>query len=87
MTNKNWFSGFLTRSHINWAVHPQKKVRSLKFQVLEEEGLYCHRSENKGADNCTADVSLCVFVFAQAKCTGCPKKHDTFQDQLNFKLV
>ena len=48
----------------------QKKARSLKFWIKEEEGLYymyfC--SENKGADQlcsyCTADLCLCFRIYA-----------------------
>ena len=30
-SHENLYSGFLTRSDTNWAVHPQKMVKGLKF--------------------------------------------------------
>ena len=41
------------------------QTRSLEFQILEEEGLYCLCSENKGIDQL---CSYCAFVFAYANC-------------------
>ena len=35
------------RSYTNWAVHPQKIARGLKFWLEEEEGLYYQCSKNK----------------------------------------
>ena len=53
-------------SDTNRAVQSQKKVRSLKFQILEEEGLYYPCGENKGADqlrsNCEAGLRLCFRI-------------------------
>ena len=47
--------GFLTLSDTNWPVQPLKKAISMKFRILEEEGLYYLCSENKGADHlCSA---------------------------------
>ena len=55
----------LTRSDTNRAVQSQKKVRSLKFWIEEEE-LYYPCSENKGADqlrsHCEADLRLCFRI-------------------------
>ena len=52
-----------TRSDTNGNVQLQKKARSLKFRIKEEEGLYNPCSENKDADQlcsyCTADLRLC----------------------------
>ena len=49
-------------SNTNQPVMSLKKARSLKFQILEGEGLYYPCSENKGADQlcsyCTADLRL-----------------------------
>ena len=66
-----------TRSDINQPVQSQKQARSLKFPILEKDGLYYPCSENKGADQlcsyCTADCAvtaqlICGFVFADANC-------------------
>ena len=58
--------GFPTRSDTNPPVQLQKKARSLKFRIYEEEELYYLSSENKGADQlciyCTADLSLCFCI-------------------------
>ena len=60
---------FLNRSDTNQAVQSQKKARSMKFCILEVEGLYYPCSENKGADQLRgyreADLRLC---FAYADC-------------------
>ena len=58
-------SVFPTRSDINRCVQSQKKVRSLKFRIKEEEKLYYPSGENKGAD-----LRLCfrigkIPVFSQ----------------------
>ena len=57
---------FPNRSCTNWPVQSQKKDRSLKFRIYEEEGLYYPCSENKGADQlrsyCEADVRLCFCI-------------------------
>ena len=57
----------LTRSDTNRAVQTQKKVRSLKFRILEEDGLCYTCSENKGADQlrgyCEADLRLCFRIY------------------------
>ena len=54
---------FPNRSDTNWSVQSQKKDRSLKFRIYEEEGLYYPCSENKDADQlrsyCEADLHLC----------------------------
>ena len=47
-----------TRSDTNGAVKSQKKARSLKFQIQEEDQLYYPCSENKGADQ------LCSYCTA-----------------------
>ena len=66
-TRETWSSEFPTRSNTNRSVQSQKKARSLKFWILEEEKLYYPSSENKGADQlcsyCTADLRLC-FRFS-----------------------
>ena len=57
---------FSTRSDTNWAVQPQKMARSLKFHILEVEGLFYPNSENKGADQLhgyrEADLCLCFRI-------------------------
>ena len=67
---------FQTRYDTNQAVQSQKQARSLKFRILEEEGLYYLCSENKGADQLRghreADLRLCfrlckLLIFS---CTG-----------------
>ena len=54
------------RSNPDWAVQSQKKVRSLKFRIQEEEELYYQCSEKKGADQlrsyCEADLRLCFRI-------------------------
>ena len=59
---------FLTRSNINRPVQSQKRARSLKFQIKQEEELYYPCSENKGADQL---CSYCAFGFAYADCWFC----------------
>ena len=58
--------GVYDRSDTNRPVQSQKQVRSLKFQILEEEKLYYPCSENKGADQlrsyCEADLRLCFRI-------------------------
>ena len=53
-----------TRSITNRAVQPQKQATSLKFGILEKEGLCYLR--NKNADQlcsyCTADLRLCFRI-------------------------
>ena len=70
-----------TRSDTNWAVQSNKKARSLKFQIQEEEGLSYQCSKNKGVDQlcsyCTADLRLCFrlfccFSFVAARCGSNP---------------
>ena len=56
---------FPNRSDTNRPVQAQKRARSLKFQILEEEELYYTCSENKGAK------LIRVFVFAYADCWFC----------------
>ena len=57
---------FLTRSDANRAVQSQKTARGLKFQILEEEGLFYLCSENKGTDQLPgyreADLRLCFRI-------------------------
>ena len=59
----NWASGFPNRFDTNQPVQSQKKARSLKSGIKEEELLYHLCSENKGADQlrsyCEADLRLC----------------------------
>ena len=61
--------GFGPGCDINRPVKSQK-ARSLNILILEEEGLYYLKSENKGADElcsyCTAD-QICSFIFIFAK--------------------
>ena len=58
---------FLNRSDTKRAVQPQKKARSLKFWIYEEEGFYLQSSENKGVDKlCShhiADLRLCFCLY------------------------
>ena len=58
--------GFPTRYDTNRPVQSQKKARSSKFQIYEEEELYYPCSENKGADQlrsyCEADLRLCFRI-------------------------
>ena len=62
-----WLSN---RSDRYWQVASQKMTRSLKFRILEEEGLhnYFTSSENKGADQLRsypeADLRLCFRLYA-----------------------
>ena len=52
--------------YTNQPVQSQKIVRSLKFRMKEEEGLYYPFSENKGADqlrgNREAGLRLCFRI-------------------------
>ena len=62
---------FLTRSDTNRAVQSQKKDRSLKFQILVEEELYCtiRVAKTKVLISFVVTAKLiCVFVFAYADC-------------------
>ena len=60
---------FLKWSDTNQGVQLQKMAIGLKFRILKVEGLYCLRSEIKGADQlCVTTKLTCVFVFAYAKC-------------------
>ena len=60
---ENRFSASPTRFYTIRHVQSQKKARSLKLRILEEEKLYYPSSEIKGADqlcsDCTADLRLC----------------------------
>ena len=59
--------GFLVRSDISQSVQSQKKVRSLKFWILQEEGLYYPRSESKDVDQlCRSAQLICTFVLAKS---------------------
>ena len=64
---------FPNRSDTNQPVQAQKRARSLKFRILEDEEFYYPSSENKGADKlcsyCEADLRICfrlcrLLVFA-----------------------
>ena len=61
---------FPTRSDTNRPVQSQKKARSLKFRIEQEEGLYYLSSENKDADRlcgyCTADLRLCFCIYRKS---------------------
>ena len=67
---ENWSSRFPTRYDINRSVQSQKRARSFKFQIEEEEELFYPSSENKSADqlcsyctaDCTADLTLCFRI-------------------------
>ena len=56
---------FPNRSGTNRPVQAQKRARSLKFWIEEEEELYYPSSENKGADQLRsyreADLRLCFL--------------------------
>ena len=39
MLQENLSPGFPIRSNTDWAVQPQKMVRGLKFQILENRGI------------------------------------------------
>ena len=58
--------GFPTRSDTNQPVQSQTQARSLRFWILEEEGLYYPCSENKGADQLRgyreAGLRLCFRI-------------------------
>ena len=58
-----WFGD---RSDTNRPVQAQKRARSLKFRMQEEEELYYPSSENKGADKLRgyreADLRLCFRI-------------------------
>ena len=62
-TNNLGFWPSLTQT----GLYSHRKARSLKFQILEGEGLYYPCSENNGADQlccyCTADLRLCFRIF------------------------
>ena len=59
----------LTGSDTNKPIQSKMQARSLKFGILEEEGLYYLCSENKGAHQPLVTTKLfCTFVFAQAFC-------------------
>ena len=66
MTRENRSSGFPTRSDTNRPVPAQKRARSLKFRISEEEEIYYPCSENKGADQLRgyreADLRLCFRI-------------------------
>ena len=57
---------FPTRSHTNQAVQPQKMAGSLKFRILEVEGLLYPCGENKDADQLRgyreSDLRLCFRI-------------------------
>ena len=55
--------GFRPASDTNPAVQSQKMATSLKFLILEDGELYYLCSENKGADQVTAQL-ICAFIFA-----------------------
>ena len=56
-----------SRSDTNRPVQSQKQVRSLKFCIELEEGLYYPCSENKSVIGFAVTAKLiCAFVFAQA---------------------
>ena len=60
---------FPTRSDTKRAVQPQKKARSLKFRIQEEEGLYFPVAKTRALISFTVTAKLiCVFVFAYATC-------------------
>ena len=63
---------FLSRSETNRPVQPEKTVRSLKYRIQEEEGLYFPSSENKGADQLRGyrEADLRLFVFAGMQIVG-----------------
>ena len=56
---------FLNRSDTNQAVQSQKTARSMKFCILEVEGLYYPCSENKGADQLRGNRSASLFSHLQ----------------------
>ena len=57
---------FPNRSDTNQAVQSQKRARSLKFRIYEEEEELYPYSENKGADQLRgyreADLRLCFRI-------------------------
>ena len=58
-TQENRSSGFPTRLDTDRPVQSQKKARSLKFLILEEEEIYYPCSENKGAGQlCSVIISF-----------------------------
>ena len=65
-TRENRSPRFPARSDTNRPVQSQKKARSLKFRIYEEDVFYYLCSEAKGADqlgsNCTADLRLCFRI-------------------------
>ena len=64
---ENCSSGFPTRTDINRPVQSQRKARSLKIRILQDEGLYYLCSEKKIAYKLICSVTaalICTFVFA-----------------------
>ena len=65
-SRENWSSGFSTRSDTNQSVQSQKRARTFKFRIYEEEEVHYLCSENKGADQlhsyCEGDLQLCFRI-------------------------
>ena len=60
---------FLTRTDTNQPVQSQKKVKSFKFQIHEEEGFTICVAKTKALISCAVTVQLiCAFVFTYANC-------------------
>ena len=56
------------QSWVHQTVQSQKKARSLKFWIGEDERLYYPSSENKHTDQLCSAQLICIFVFAYADC-------------------
>ena len=54
---------FPTWSDTNQAVQLQKMAGGSKFRISKVEGLHYLSIENKGADNCAADLCLCFHKY------------------------
>ena len=76
-----------SRSDTNRAVPSQKKARSLKIRIQEEEGFYYACSENKGAD-LRLCFRLCRFlVFPYSGSIGMLFSHNLLSDTLISLLI
>ena len=86
---RNRTSWVSTRSDTNWPVKSQKKARSSRFWIQEEEGLYYSRSENKGSDQlcsyCTGDLHLCLRI-SKLLFFSCNGSYDTIFECKNKHL-
>ena len=79
--------GVPTRSDTNRAVQSQKKARSLKFRIYEEEGYTCVE-KTKTLIRCAVTAQLiCVFVFAYADCSPCSGSDNKYVIRSSFRTL